>query len=153
MSPIPIERVRALADDAGFIAAVDALYAALDTRIAARQPRCTNRGLCCRFTTFGHKLFVTPVELAYFIAKTTRRPSAEADPGSCPYQADGRCPAREARPTGCRVFFCEEASQAWQSPETEATLDEIKALHARFDLPYAYVEWLEALRIVANPTP
>lgn len=148
MSPIPIERVRALADDAGFVAAVDALYAALDARIAARHPCCTNKGLCCNFTTFGHKLFVTPVELAYFIAKSTPRPSADAHPGACPYQVDGQCTTRQARPTGCRIFFCELTSQAWQPPETEAILDQIKALHARFDLPYAYVEWLDALRII-----
>lgn len=150
MSPIPLEKMRALAKDAGFVATVDALYAALDARIAARQPCCTNKGLCCNFESFGHKLFVTPVELAYFIAKSTQRPSAQPDPGSCPYQIDGKCTTRDARPTGCRIFFCELASQAWQSPETEAILDEIKALHARFDLPYAYVEWLYALRIICE---
>ena len=66
---------------------------------------------------------------------------------------DGRCTTRDSRPTGCRIFFCEQASEAWQSPETEATLNEIKALHTRFDVPYAYVEWLDALRTVADPKP
>jgi len=112
-------RVRALVDDAEFIASVEKLYAALDDRISARRPCCTNRGLCCKFTTFGHKLFVTPVE-------------------------------REGRPSGCRIFFCEESSQSWLSPETEATLEKIKVLHARFDVPYVYVEWLDALRAVSD---
>jgi len=151
MSPIPIERVHALAEDVHFIAAVEALYAALDARIAVRSPCCINRGLCCKFTTYGHKLFVTPVELAYFIARTRERPLVETVPGCCPHQADGRCTVREARPIGCRIFFCDQASQSWQPPETEATLNEIKALHARFDLPYAYVEWLDALRLVMDP--
>lgn len=151
-----MDRIRALAHDTDFIAAVDALYATLDERIAARQPRCTNRGLCCHFATFGHKLFVTPAELAYFIAKSDARLGSNTDSGSCPYQVDGRCTTREARPTGCRVFFCEQVSRAWQSPETEAILVEIKALHARFALPYAYVEWLDALRIICEtetPSP
>ena len=150
MSSIPIDRIRTLAADPDFIVAVDVLYAALDARITARQPRCINRGLCCHFATFGHKLFVTPVELAYFIAKSEVRPTADTDSESCPYHVDGRCTTRDGRPTGCRIFFCEQVSQAWQSPETEAILDEIKTLHARFDVPYAYVEWLHALRLICE---
>ena len=56
------------ASNAKLLAEVDALYAELDRRIAAHQPICRNRGACCKFDTFGHKLYVTTVELAYFHA-------------------------------------------------------------------------------------
>lgn len=141
---LPIARIHALAEDATFIGAVSAIYAALERRIEARCPLCINRGDCCKFDTFGHNLFVTPVELAYFISK--KNGPLITGSGTCPFQQQGRCTARQARPMGCRIFFCEVASQAWQGDETEATLGEIKALHSRFELPYAYVEWLEALR-------
>lgn len=148
---LPIAEIRAAARDGRFLSAVEALYAGLDARIGARRPVCVNRGDCCRFGSFGHRLFVTPVELAYFLAQSDGPVSHVAAADACPYQRAGRCTARAARPMGCRVFFCESAAQGWQPGETEATLGRIKALHQRFDLPYVYVEWLTALRELGEP--
>lgn len=149
---LPIRRIQALACDGAFLIAMTELYARLDAGIAARRPVCVNRGECCRFDTFGHKLFVTPAELAFFLAGTDQGPlDLPPEPGGCcPYQRSQRCTARSARPAGCRVFFCEAASRDWQPAETEATLREISGVHARFDLPYAYVEWLDALRQLSS---
>jgi len=141
----PIARIQALATDEAFTAAMDQLYAALDGRIAARGPTCINRGLCCRFDSFGHQLFVTSAELAYFVARLNGGPQPPSS-GTCPFQIGGVCTVRSARPAGCRIFFCEAVSQGWQPDETEAALVELRRLHERFDLPYAYGEWLEALR-------
>ena len=140
---LPIARIGELAGDDVFVGAVEEVYVALDRRIAARVPRCINRGQCCKFDSFGHNLFVTSVELAYFMGR--REGPLLAGAGSCPYHQRGRCTARRARPVGCRIFFCEPASQGWQSDETETTLREIKRLHTQFCVRYAYVEWLSAL--------
>jgi hypothetical protein len=150
---LPLDRIRRLADEGQFLAAVGDLYADLDAEIAGRGAVCVNRGACCTFGGFGHRLFVTPVELAYFCGRTegpVRCPGDASHGDTCPYHRDGVCTARVGRPTGCRVFFCDPASQPWQGPLTERTLIALKELHGRFDLPYAYVDWMQALVVLAG---
>ena len=140
---------------------LDILFRELDRRIAAHQPTCRNRGACCKFGAFGHKLYVTTLELAYFHAKHPERfPLAVADSGplesatahgadpqdrTCPFQENGLCTTREGRPLGCRVFFCESADEDWQGAITEWALAQLRELHQRFGIAYSYVEWLSAL--------
>jgi len=142
---LPVSRIRVLSGDAAFLAEVEALYAALDERTAARGPVCVNRGLCCQFEAYGHSLFVTPVELAYFLGTAGVGAFSAPTPGACPHQRAGMCTVRHARPMGCRVFYCDAGAQDWQAEETEHTLDELKQLHVRYEVPYAYCEWLDAL--------
>ena len=158
-------------EDAKLLAEVDALYAELDRRIAAHHPICRNRGACCKFDTFGHKLYVTTLELAYFRAhhadRLQRQParserqdqraagfsprgSAESKNialarQSCPFQQNGLCSTRAGRPIGCRVFYCESADEGWQSELTEWAISRLRELHERFEVPYSYTEWLTAL--------
>ena len=51
---------------------------------------------------------------------------------------------------GCRIFFCESAGQGWQENLSEVGLQALRTLHERFDLPYAYVEWLDGLAQVTS---
>lgn len=127
---------------------LDAFYRDLDAAIADRAPVCTNRGLCCNFDAYGHDLFVTTAELAHFIAghhDTWRSPSNERH---CPWQIDGICTAREHRPMGCRIFFCDETSTAWQHAEYEKRLAELKRIGDALGIEYRYTEWLSALKSV-----
>ncbi len=155
ISPVdlPLVRMRELAHDEEFLAVMRGFHERLETDIAAHRPVCRRRGDCCRFGNFGHQLYVTPAELAFFLgtveAETVVPPGARA----CPYQIDGLCGVRLSRPMGCRVFFCESAGQGWQERLTESALAELRGLHARFALPYAYVEWLGALRQIMPPAP
>ena len=148
---LPIARIRELADDPRFLSAMRDFYDRLDERIAAHDPVCHRRGDCCRFDAFDHRLYVTPAELACFVGTVETEPAA-SDVAACPYQVGGLCRARHARPTGCRVFFCESAGAGWQESLTESALTELRRLHRRFDLPYAYVEWLCALRAGRRPS-
>jgi hypothetical protein len=143
---LPLAAVREAVGNAELLAAVEALYADLDAEVATHQPVCRNRGDCCNFGRYGHRLFVTPVEVAYFLARLddSRRPPAGLD--ACPYHVEGRCEARAGRPAGCRIFYCGPSSRTWQSPLTEEILARLKALHEQFGLPYAYVDWMAALR-------
>ena len=125
-------------------ARLTAFYAAVDEAIAAHKPVCRNRGDCCRFDRYGHKLYVTTLELACFLhgRRGSWRPPRD---DACPYQIDGRCTAREHRPLGCRVFFCDPATRDWQGPEYERRLIELRQIGADFGIPYRYIEWLSAL--------
>lgn len=130
-----------------FLARMTEFYARVDDEIRSRAPVCTNRGLCCKFNQYGHRLYVSAVELAYFLdaqAAAGIRPVTEAD--GCPYQIDGRCTARGHRPLGCRIFFCDPASQDWQGPAYEQALAELKRIGEEFGIQYEYREWLTALR-------
>jgi Fe-S-cluster containining protein len=49
-------------------AAVARVYADLQREIDARKPVCNASGRCCRFDEFGHRLYVTTIELAAFVA-------------------------------------------------------------------------------------
>jgi hypothetical protein len=146
---LPLAAIREAAANAEFCEEVEALYAELEAQIAARQPVCRNRGECCNFGGYGHRLFVTPVEVAYFLARPHGAVRPPGGSEACPYHVDGRCDARAARPAGCRIFYCDPHSRHWQSPLTEEALARLKGLHGRFGLPYAYVDWMEALRVAA----
>jgi hypothetical protein len=71
---------------------------------------------------------------------------AQEKPEGCPYQAGGLCTAREARPLGCRVYFCDANAQSWQSAVYEKYHAKLQALHAAFGVPYEYIEWRAGLR-------
>ncbi len=138
------------ADSQAMHKCLSAFYEDLDSAIAARAPVCTNRGLCCNFESYGHDLFVTSVELAHFVAghaDAWKQPTAQR---SCPYQIDGKCTARDHRPMGCRVFFCDESSRDWQNAEYEKRLAELKRIGDDLNIEYRYAEWLSALKSVSK---
>ncbi len=139
-----------MGSDPAFRAAMERLYVELDAEIAARQPVCLNRGLCCDFERYGHRLYVTTVELAYFVASADWRPQAGDPTGNCPYHQAGGCVARSVRPAGCRIFHCDPDAHAWQGPLTERILDRLRQLGAQFGVPYTYVEWGAALRMLCG---
>src|SRR5258706_4389081 len=47
--------------------AVSNLYSEVQREIDARRPLCVISGRCCRFEEYGHRLFVTTMELASFV--------------------------------------------------------------------------------------
>lgn len=143
------DAVRSAARRPDVVAAMEAFFAELDAEIAARRPACVNRGLCCRFDEYGHRLYVTSLEAAYFWSRHGAPPEGGAA-GGCPFQRDGLCTAREGRPMGCRVFFCDPATQAWQGPTTERRLERLRRLHEELGVPYVYAEWRAMLAALAS---
>ncbi|MFO0973202.1 MAG: hypothetical protein U1A27_07175 [Phycisphaerae bacterium] len=131
----------------GLMARMEQFYAAVDAEVAGHRPVCVNRGACCRFDEYGHRLYVTAVELAYFVARQSVHGlrAVAADDG-CPYQQAGACTARDHRPLGCRVFFCDPATRDWQGPLYERQLAALRQIGDEYDMPYRYVEWRAALR-------
>ena len=161
---IPVDELWQASRRVDVVAAMDAFYAEADRQIAARLPVCTNKGECCRFAQFGHRLYVTALEVAYYLASgylahaaenanndgENRKPCDSMIPAVteevCPHAIGGRCCARDRRPFGCRVFFCDPAAQHWQGPMTEETLVRLRQMHDDLSVPYFYAEWLTVLR-------
>ncbi len=151
-------------------AAVEEIYRRLQLETDQRKPKCNASGRCCRFEEYGHRLFVTTIELATFLL-ALREGEAPAEPSSgrpgarlggslalplvtsgCPYQVDGFCSVHSIRPFGCRIFFCDPTAQDWQNERYELFHAELMRLHDRFGIPYFYVEWREALRALGLGT-
>ena len=132
--------------------AMAAFFAEVDQSIARQNPVCRNRGACCRFDSFGHKLYVTGVELIYFV-QGQRAAWRRADgTGLCPYHVGGECTARSHRPLGCRIFYCDPDTRDWQPAEYERRHGELRRLGVRLGVDYRYVEWLSALRELDGAT-
>ncbi|HSV16100.1 MAG TPA: hypothetical protein VLI90_17700 [Tepidisphaeraceae bacterium] len=124
------------------------LYARLRSRIDERRPICVASGRCCRFDEYGHRLYVTTIELAAFVSElqaTTPPPIITPQPGGCLFQIGKLCGVHAIRPFGCRVFFCDPTAEAWQTEQYEQFHAELKRLHDELAVPYFYVEWRQAL--------
>ncbi|HWE04439.1 MAG TPA: hypothetical protein VG326_18690 [Tepidisphaeraceae bacterium] len=153
--------------------AVDHVYRLLAEAIAVRKPICTASGRCCRFEEFGHRLYLTTMELAKFVADLAEVRTLPAgtsgstigrslpilavkensiekkedwDGLGCPFQARGLCGVHEIRPFGCRIFFCDPTSADWQHDQYERHHARLRNLHDALSVPYHYVEWRFALK-------
>jgi Fe-S-cluster containining protein len=128
------------------IAAVRELYADVQQQIDARRPLCVMSGRCCRFEEFGHRLFVTTMELAAFVSQLSVDPPPPWDGTGCPFQVNKLCTVHTIRPFGCRMFFCDATAALWQNEQYEVFHARLKRLHEQMGVPYRYVEWRDALR-------
>jgi hypothetical protein len=120
------------------------LYLRLDRTVSDLGCTCSNCKACCDFGRAGHRLFVTNLELEYFVAKV---PEVKRPCGSvCPYlDPSTGCTVRQIRPVGCRTFFCKPPEGYDPHSVTEQALREIKSFVDREKTPYQYCEWLGAL--------
>lgn len=115
------------------------LYRELDEAVAMRGPVCQLSGRCCRFKEYGHSLFLSAPEAQLLLADAPQ-PVGQLDDGeSCPWQdARGRCTAREARPLGCRVYFCDPSLDNHAPKLSEMFLARLKQLANQHDWPWNY---------------
>jgi Fe-S-cluster containining protein len=151
------------------------LYAELDTAVAARGPTCWTSGRCCKFVEFDHRLYVTGLEIAWFLQQVelpktpgegqtvgadpppslpgvpgVRLPQWAEHAGACPYQIGGLCSTHAVRPLGCRIFFCQAGTEAWQQDLYEEFLAKLQRLHREEGLPYRYMDWIAGLTEAAE---
>jgi Fe-S-cluster containining protein len=125
------------------------IYARLQLEIDRRKPICVASGKCCHFDSYGHRLYVTTLELATFKVDLGQREVFKSGlpiiTDSCPLQQGKLCGVHTIRPFGCRIFFCDPTATDWQQQQYELFHQELKNLHERFNVPYFYVEWRAAL--------
>jgi hypothetical protein len=121
-------------------AEIRALYDELDARVARLGPKCDLSGRCCRFEEFGHTLFVSSPEIG-FLLSAAPRPQRPLDGGrSCPWQDhQGRCTARDGRPLGCRVYYCDPSYRDAGEELSEHFIRRLKDLSDNHGLSWNYV--------------
>jgi Fe-S-cluster containining protein len=113
------------------------LYADADREVAAAGPICIASGRCCRFKEYGHVLFVSNLEADVLLHEAP----AYAQPVSsdfCPFQQGTLCTAREPRPLGCRVYYCDPAYQETSHAITEKYLRRLKELAGEYGTEWRY---------------
>jgi hypothetical protein len=114
-----------------------ALYNEVDRQVAAAGPVCVASGRCCRFKEYGHTLFLSNLEADVLLAAA---PPYEqpVSPDFCPFQKDNLCTAREPRPLGCRIYYCDPAYQETSHRITEQALRRLKSLADDHGVPWRY---------------
>lgn len=103
------------------------LYQEVDREVAAAGPVCVASGRCCRFKEYGHVLYLSRLEADVLLAAAPPYEKPVSDE-FCPFQKDNLCTAREPRPLGCRVFYCDPNYQETCNRITETYLARLKKL-------------------------
>jgi len=113
------------------------LYQEVDREVAAAGPRCVASGRCCHFKEYGHVLFLSNLEAAVLLAGA---PAFEGPvtPDFCPFQKDNLCTAREPRPLGCRVYYCDPSYEDTGNRITETFLHRLKQLAQEHGVAWRY---------------
>jgi hypothetical protein len=127
------------------------LYRTIDASVASHAPVCVASGRCCRFEEYGHTLFLSGPEAELLIDEAPV-PSRPLDDGAtCPWQdARGLCTARDARPVGCRVYFCDPSFQDLSYEISERALRALKVLCDEADVGWRYAPLHAHLREAAD---
>jgi Fe-S-cluster containining protein len=112
------------------------LYREVDRQVADAGPVCVASGRCCGFKEYGHTLFLSNLEAEILLEAAPHAGPAGAD--VCPYQKDNLCTAREPRPLGCRIYFCDPAYQETSQRITEQALHTLKQLANDHDIAWRY---------------
>src|SRR4051794_28668382 len=113
------------------------VYAAVDEAVGSAGPRCDASGNCCRFTEYGHTLFLSQFEAELMLASAPPYIKPVTRDG-CPFQIGGLCTAREARPLGCRIYFCDPAYAGRMVEITEKSLAVLKRIADAHDTGWRY---------------
>lgn len=152
-------RWRQAAGRPGIAQALTALYDDVDAAVAARNPTCWLSGKCCDFDAYGHRLYVTGLEIAWCLQRVVgvqrpapspaRRPlpppGAITADGPCVFQQARMCGIHPQRPFSCRMFFCQAGTESWQHDTYEHFLQRLRRLHDSEAVAYHYMEWRTGL--------
>src|SRR5207245_6518630 len=113
------------------------LYHEVDRAVAAAGPVCVASGRCCRFKEYGHVLFLSNLEAEVLLANAPPYDQPlSAD--FCPFQKDNLCTAREPRPLGCRIYYCDPSYQETGQRISEEYLQRLKALANEHRVAWRY---------------
>lgn len=122
------------------------LYQEVDRAVAEAGPVCVASGRCCRFKEWGHVLFLSNLEADVLLDGAPAYDPAAVTPDFCPFQKENLCTAREHRPLGCRVYYCDPNYQDRAAEITEEYLKKLKELAERDGLAWRYAPLHHFLR-------
>ena len=145
-----VQAWRAAARDPRVDALMRELEAQAQEQLRIHRPVCLASGKCCNFEQHGHSMWLTGLEVAWTLSKipsapTTAQVAASVRVGNCPFLVQGMCGIHQARPLGCRAYFCDQAGQGWQEAVMESWLGRIRSLHTELEIAYRYDEWRRLL--------
>lgn len=136
--------------------ALAAAYQVIADQVALHAPVCVSSGRCCNFRDYGHRLYTTGLEAAFAFDAMPTTPEALAGAvqrGDCPYLVGTMCGAHGIKPSGCRIFFCDQESDGWQQALSERVVAMIRRLHESHGITYRYAEWRELLGMFVDGRP
>lgn len=119
-------------------------YRRLDAELAVLSLKCEGCGVCCHFDRVDHILYASGLERRFLALEGILPPRPDASGEllaaglRCPYQAGGRCHAREGRVLGCRLHFCSWADTEAEGEVAERWHAELKRLHDEFGEAWEY---------------
>jgi Fe-S-cluster containining protein len=134
------------------LTAVREVYHEVDAAIAVAVPRCDASGRCCRFTEYGHTLFLSQFEAEILLA-TAPPYSKPVTRDGCPFQVNNLCTARGERPLGCRIYFCDPNFQDQQQTITEVAVRKLKKLAEEHETGWRYAPLHVFLNEADRPEP
>jgi Fe-S-cluster containining protein len=120
------------------------LYEELARDIAAAAPVCDLSGRCCRFREYGHTLFLSRPEAELLLQEGLPAGSVIND-ASCPFQINGLCTARERRPLGCRIYYCDPRYADTGTELSEEYIGRLKQMHEAAEQDWEYRPFLHFL--------
>jgi hypothetical protein len=115
------------------------IYDDLAQDLARLAPVCDLSGRCCRFKDYGHRLYLSRTEANLLLADGIPDGASISEEG-CPFQQGVLCTAREKRPFGCRVFFCDPTYAGQAESLSEKYLERLRELHRETGTPWEYAE-------------
>ena len=127
------------------------LYQEVDCEVAAAGPVCVASGRCCRFKEYGHVLFLSNLEAEVLLAGAPGY-QPPVTPDFCPFQKDNLCTAREPRPLGCRVYYCDPSYQETGNRISETYVRRLKDLAREHGVEWRYAPLHQFLN-AAEPRP
>jgi len=151
-STLPIDAILANSKALRIVQAIADLFAQVDASMSSLSHACRQCGECCRFAEYGHRLFVTPMELSYLVAHVgVVRECDPTSPAVCPYLRHDACGIHCHRLLGCRIFLCQGRAEDPGRPSGERWHGILRGLHETHCVPYCYAEWPDALRQLGAP--
>ena len=126
------------------------IYEDLARDLAQLAPVCELSGRCCRFKEYGHRLYISRTE-AELLLEDGLPPNATVDEAGCPFQIGGLCTAREKRPFGCRVYFCDPKYAGQAEILSEKYLEQLREMHRATNTPWDYGELHLFLQEAVSP--
>ena len=117
------------------------VYLSYVVRVYLRYSRATIRlgvsGRCCRFKEYGHVLYLSGLE-AEVLLHSAPAYEQPVTPEFCPFQKGNLCTAREPRPLGCRVYYCDPNYQETGNQISETYLRKLKELAREEGIEWQY---------------
>jgi hypothetical protein len=113
------------------------LYRDVDAEVAAAGPVCIASGRCCRFKEYGHTVFVSNLEADVLLAGAPPY-KTPVTAEFCPFQQGNLCTARDPRPLGCRIYYCDPIYQETGNALSEKYLARLKALADEAGVAWQY---------------